>query len=394
MNPDQLDIFTQPVIDIYRTLEEEIFLMMAKRLKTDDDITREQAFEWQAEKIQQLNSINDETIKMLSKTTGLAEKEIRKIFEEVGDETINTVDEDVERIYNQAKAEGKSDILATFVVLGAMIYGFQRLRKSREYKRTVREFQNRVFRDFNVFINETLITTNYGEGTVARMYRRIVEEAVSRVLTGDITINKAVAETVIKWAERGIQSGFVDRGGRIWSLDRYAEATIRSTVNTLYNELTINRMKEYGTDLVLVSSLPDPREACSHIQGKVASLSYPSSNPKYPSVYEFGYGEPWGLRGVNCRHRFYAWFEGISENNQVQYNVREAQERYQLSQKQRYYERQIRKAKRSLNIAKELGDEELIQRYRRLVRARQARIREFIKEHDLPRRYDRERVIA
>jgi len=124
MNPDQLDIFTQAVIDIYRTLEEEIFLMMAKRLKTDDDITREQAFEWQAEKIQQLNSINDETIKMLSKTTGLAEKEIRKIFEEVGDETINTVDEDVERIYNQAKAEGKSDILATFVVLGAMIYGF------------------------------------------------------------------------------------------------------------------------------------------------------------------------------------------------------------------------------------------------------------------------------
>jgi hypothetical protein len=99
------------------------------------------------------------------------------------------------------------------------------------------------------------------------------------------------------------------------------------------------------------------------------------------------------LRGVNCRHRFYAWFEGISENNQVQYNVREAQERYQLSQKQRYYERQIRKAKRSLNIAKELGDEELIQRYQKLVRARQARIREFIEEHGLPRRYDRERVI-
>src|SRR5690606_40591053 len=131
---------------------------------------------------------------------------------------------------------------------GAMIYGFQRLRKSREYKRTVSKFQNRVFRDFNVFINETLITTNYGEGTVARMYRRIVEEAVSRVLTGDITINKAVAETVIKWAERGIQSGFVDRGGRIWSLDRYAEATIRSTVNTLYNELTRSEERRVGKE--------------------------------------------------------------------------------------------------------------------------------------------------
>src|SRR5690606_24290406 len=231
ITPEDINRIIEPIVKVYRELEDDIFNMIAKRLKTDDDITREQAFEWQAEKIQQLNSINDETVKMLSKTTGLAEKEIRKIFEEVGDETINTVDEDVERIYNQAKAEGMGDLVATFVVLGAMIYGFQRLSKSREYERTVSEFQNRVFRDFNVFINETLITTNYGEGTVARMYRRIVEEAVSRVLTGDITINKAVAETVIKWAERGIQSGFVDRGGRIWSLDRYAEATIRSTVN-------------------------------------------------------------------------------------------------------------------------------------------------------------------
>src|SRR5690606_27637743 len=134
-------------------------------------------------------------------------------------------------------------------------------------------------------------------------------------------------------------------------------------------------------------------EACSYIQGRVASLSYPSSNPKYPSVYDFGYGEPWGLRGVNCRHRFYAWFEGISENNQIQYDIDEAQERYKLSQQQRHYERQIRKAKRALNIAKVFGDEELIKRYNNLIRTRQAKVREFVSKHNLPRRYDRERLI-
>jgi Phage minor capsid protein 2. len=127
-------------------------------------------------------------------------------------------------------------------------------------------------------VNQTLITTNYGEGTVARMYRKIVEETTGRVLAGTITINEAIAETVIRWAEKGIETGFVDRGGHIWSLERYAETVIRNTVNRTYNELRMSRMQDYGVDLVLVSSLPDPREACSHIQGKVATIKRPEEN--------------------------------------------------------------------------------------------------------------------
>jgi len=84
----------------------------------------------------------------------------------------------------------------------------------------------------------------------------------------------------------------------------------------------------------------------------------------------------------------------MNENNQPQFDEDEAVKEYELRQKQRYYERQIRKAKRSLKLAEEIGDEETILKYKRLVRARQARIREFINEHDLPRRYDKERVIV
>src|SRR5690606_31814723 len=110
------------------------------------------------------------------------------------------------------------------------------------------------------FVNQTLITTNMGEGTVARMYRKIVEETTGRVLAGTITINQAVAETTIRWANKGIETGFVDRGGRVWTLENYAQTVIRSTVNRTYNELRMSRMQEYGVDLVLVSSLPDASE--------------------------------------------------------------------------------------------------------------------------------------
>lgn len=369
ITPYNLDLFTEPVTDIYRALEDEVFQMVAKRLKTGNKVGKDYVLQWQVEKMQELRILNQETIKALSKTTKIAEKEIIKAIEDVGYKTIASVDSELKHEFEQLPMPNHIDtILETYV------------------KQTFREIDN--------FVNQSLITTNYGEGTVTRMYRKIVEETTGRVLAGTTTINKAVAETVIGWADKGIETAFVDRGGNVWSLERYADTVIRSTVNRTYNELRISRMGEYGVDLVLVSALPDPREICGQIQGKVASTQNPSSNPDYPSIYDFGYGTPGGLRGVHCRHLFYPWIEGLSTNNQPQYDEEDMARNRELSQKQRYYERQIRKAKRSLMLAEKIGDQDTIQKYKRLVRSRQAKVREFVAENGLIRRYDKERVIV
>lgn len=370
ITPHNLDLFTSPVSDIYRALEDEIFQMVAKRLKTNPSYGKDHVLQWQIEKMQELRMLNQDTIRALSKTTGIAEKEIVKAIEEVGYKTVASVDSELK-------------------------YAFEPLPIPNHIDTVLSSFVQQTFREIDNFVNQTLITTNYGEGTVTRMYRKIVEETTGRVLAGTTTVNKAIAETVIKWADKGIETAFIDRGGHVWSLERYADTVIRSTVNRTYNELRISRMGDYGVDLVLVSTHPDPREICSKIQGKVASLKRPGENDsKYPSIYEFGYGEPGGIRGVNCRHMFYPWIEGLSENNQPQYDEATMARNRELSQKQRYYERQVRKAKRSLMLAEEIGDEDTIQKYKRLVRARQARVREFVDEHDLIRRYDKERVIV
>jgi len=325
-------------------------------LKTSKDISADTVFEWQIDKMNQLRLINEDTIKALSQATGLAEKEIRKAIHDTGIITIESVDKELKDIYPPLPIPSHIDnILESFV--------------------------NQTFREIDNFVNQTLITTNYGEGTVTRMYRKIVEETTGKVLSGITTTNKAIAETVIRWADKGIETAFIDRGGHVWSLERYAETVIRSTVNRTYNELRMSRMADYGVDLVLVSSLPDPREICSHIQGKVASMKRPEENDsKYPSIYEFGYGEPDGIRGINCRHMFFPFVEGVMENNQRQYSSEEMEKNRELRQKQRYYERQVRKAKRSLMLAEEIGDEETIQKYKQLVKKRQAEVREFVKE--------------
>lgn len=369
ITPHNLDLFTEPVTDIYRALEDQIFLMIAKRLKTKPELGKDYVLEWQVEKMQQLRLLNKETINELVKATGLAAEEIEKAIVDVGFGTVKSVDDELQTVYPPLPKMSQIDVV-------------------------LQGFVAQTFLEIDNFVNQTLISTNYGEGTAMRMYRKIIEEVTGKVLAGTTTINKAVAETVIKWGGKGIDTAFVDKGGNVWTLERYADTVIRSTVNRTYNELRMSRMDEYGVDLVLVNSYPDAREICSKIQGQVASMNNPSGHPDYPSIYDYGYGTPGGIRGINCRHIFYPFVEGLNVNNQIQYDPEEAYERGKVVQKQRAYERQIRKAKRSLKLAEEIGDPDTIQRYKKLVRNRQADIREFISDNNLPRRYDKERVLS
>lgn len=367
INPYQLNLYTSQVTDIYVALEDEIFNMIAKRLKTPPELGKDYVLQWQVEKMQQLRMLNADTIKELSEATGLAADAIRQAVNDVGFATIEGLDDELKSIKPKLPPPTQIDVV-------------------------LESFVKQSFSEIDNFVNQTLISTNYGEGSVTNMYRKIVEESTGKVLAGTKTINQAVAETVVKWGNKGIATSFIDKGGNVWSLERYVDTVIRSTTNNTYNNLRMSRMDDYDIDLVLVSSHAAARPICARIQGRIASLSNPSSDPKYPSIYEFGYETPGGIRGINCKHLFFPFIEGVNTNNQQQFDVAKVDEQYKLTQKQRQLEVQVRKAKRSLKLAEEVGDADTIKKYKQLVRSRQANVREFIGEHNLPRRYDKEKV--
>ncbi|MDE1507000.1 phage minor capsid protein [Ligilactobacillus salivarius] len=155
-----------------------------------------------------------------------------------------------------------------------------------------------------------------------------------------------------------------------------------------------------------MSSHPNSREACAYIQGKVVNIvptDDPNYNDKYDSIYNHGYGEPAGTLGINCRHKLFPFTPGVNVNNMTQYNPKEAIRNGNLRQKQRYYERSIRDAKKRLKIAEELEDEQMITRTKTLISARQKKLREYIKETNkmygnkrnvLTRDYAREQIIS
>ena len=155
-----------------------------------------------------------------------------------------------------------------------------------------------------------------------------------------------------------------------------------------------------------MSSYPNSREACAYIQGKVVNIvptDDPNYNDKYDSIYNHGYGELAGTLGINCRHKLFPFTPGVNVNNMTQYNPKETIRNGNLQQKQRYYERSTRDAKKRLKIAEELEDEQMITRTKILIAARQKKLREYTKETNkmygkkydiLTRDYARKQIIS
>lgn len=262
---------------------------------------------------------------------------------------------------------------------------------------------SQTWTDLNNNINESLISRNYGATATTRVYRQILTESTVATVSGLMTHQKAVESAVYRAVDRGLPTKLTDKAGHNWSIEGYARMVVNTTVNRTYNELRLQRMKDFDMHLALMSSHPNSRPACAYIQGHVVNLVPPESNdydPKYDSIYNHDYGKPSGVLGINCRHILFPYVPGINVNHQPQYDPKKAIKNGKLVQQQRARERAIRDAKHRLVAAKELGDEEQVNHAKTLIRARQGNLRRFIKEtndnHEKPiliRDYSREKIM-
>lgn len=132
------------------------------------------------------------------------------------------------------------------------------------------------------------------------------------------------------------------------------------------------------------------------------------SDTKYPDFIEStGYGTGDGLCGWNCRHHFQAWAEGlrnpyVDENGNLKIDSEENRNRYELQQKQRAMERNIRKTKRMLIVKQEQMEglpkediERLQPEYDKLaydLTQQNGKYNDFCKQNDLQPQYDRIKV--
>lgn len=371
---------SQQIMDTYSALQDQIFKVIIDTLKDGDykHVDKDDVVLWQAQQLQKLGKLNRQTIELMSNADGISKAAIEDLVKFNGMQIKDEVDNEIQNVSN-TPAPVSSDV-------GTILNGI--------VNQTWTNLQNNV--------NETLVTRNYGASSVTRTYRRILTESTAATVSGLMTHQDAVESAIYRAVDRGLPTKLIDKAGHNWSLEGYTRSVLRTTVNQTYNSVRLKRMKEFGMNLALMSSHPNSRPACAYIQGHVVNLVPPEApdyDDKYDSIYNHGYGEPAGTQGINCRHRLFPYVPGVSVNHQPQYDPEEAIKNGKLVQKQRARERAIRDAKHRLKAAEELGDVDMINKSRTLLRARQAKMREFIKKtnHDnkkaiLTRDYSREKA--
>ncbi|MUO53829.1 phage minor capsid protein [Enterococcus faecalis] len=368
ITPHQLDLWSSNMSHLYQSLEGELIRIIAKRLKNGN----ENILDWQREKLQELHLFNKETAKVISQVTGIAESEIERMFESTGQKIVKDIDKELP--YDPKPMPTDLDNI-------------------------MKAYYDQVWSDINNYVNQTLLSTNFGYGTAtSQMYNEIINKTVAAFNSGLFTFDEALERTIQSWAQKGIKSTFVDKGGHTWSLERYVRTVLKSTLGNTYDKLRKDRMSEYDVHTVLVTSHMGARKACSKIQGHVADLRESvSSNEKYKSIYDpyWGaeYGTAGGHRGINCNHLHIPFIPGINTNNQPKIDAKENEKVAELTKRQRQLERQVVKFKKNQMVSEALDHTDNAKQWKQKVRANQAKLRELVDSNEyLGRNYAREKV--
>lgn len=201
--------------------------------------------------------------------------------------------------------------------------------------------------------------TILGTTGILNAYQREMDLALLKVATGAFSYDRAVNDCVHRLAQSGLRS--VDyASGKSYQLDTAARMSVRTGISQLAGKIMEENLKSMNHDLVITSQHRGSRPEHAPWQNRV--FSYSGKSKKYPDfVKETGYGTVTGLKGANCAHDFYPYWEGIDtipddlkEPDPVIVNGKEYNY-YKASQQQRKMEREIRATKREIEAQKAIS---------------------------------------
>ena len=338
LEPAYLVTAADSVVSIYGQVEQEIASDIARRLVKAGYFT--DTAKWQLQKAQEFGYLSKNVEEILAQSTGMSKDEIRKLMNEAGVKSLAFDDS----IY---KAAGLSpSALEESPALSALL-----LQGTDDTLALIGNYTKTTAKTANVALNNSL------------------DKAYIKIISGAFDPNTAIKDAVKEIASSGIERVAYPTGAHT-SLESAVRRAVTTGINQSSAKLQLGRRSGY------------------------------------PDFYsETGYGTGEGLCGWNCYHSFYPYFEGLStktfstdpSSDVGRSNIVD----YELSQKQRYYERQVRNAKKecvTINAAMEeatdvgLHDKlyEEFQRSSVKLKNREKALKKFLKETGRTRTNERE----
>lgn len=373
LTAEQFDGLIEPITELYTEYETSVIADIARRLK---NLSFDSAA-WQVQRLTESGALYKDVLKKLSKLTGQSEEQIALILKKAGVKAVQFDDS----IYKDAGLNPQPLNLSP-AMLDVLKAGLEKTG--------------------GIANNLTMSTAL----TSQQSFIRAADIAHMQVTTGAMSYDQAIRQAVKNMAAQGLDvidyaSGHSDK------LDVAMRRTVLTGVAQTTNQLQLTRADEMGSDLVAVSAHAGARNKgvgpMNHAswQGKIYSRS--GNHRKYPNFVEVtGYGTGEGLGGWNCRHSFYPFFEGVSENAYTRAQVNKLNKQtttyqgqkideYTATQYQRAIERKIRFWKRQVTALQAAKLESTKEQMK--VSHWQKVMRDFVSQTGLDRQYPREQVL-
>lgn len=395
MTPKRIADISEPIEQLYSDLTDELLINIAKHLSKS---TATWSALHEIETLEEMGQLTQENIEIINTYVAKMPQEIKNAMNESRLEALG----EIEKKLADAAANGYlttpvSDSTVDIVqAFSAQAADQLNLVNQTMLNTSLEQYRSGVY-EFRQEMNNAAIKTIETEQQLQQAQKEI-NIAAGKVVAGTETRTKALRKCIATLNNTGIV-GYYDRSGRAWSAEAYVNMDMRTTVHNTYIQTVKERQNDYGSDVFQVSSHAGARPLCYPYQGKLYSWGATGGNIKlgdgktyrYEPISVTSYGEAAGLFGINCGHVPYPMIPNVSELAQEKIQPKEENDReYQESQEQRALERQIRHAKRGVEMLGDLATDA----DRQKVAAAQAKMREFIKETGRTRRYDREQIVT
>lgn len=327
LSPDYLDRAPDRLTTLMQQLEDDILRDVGRRIGKMDGITDTTA--WQLWRLDQLQGLREDVVRCLSRYSGKTSEEIRSLLREAGTAAL-AADDEIYRAADLSPAPAN----ASPALLNLLNAG---------YRQTWGTWQNL-----------TATTAN----TVTGQFERALDRAWGQIASGAFDYKTAIKRAIDGLAQH--MDGVTYPTGWHDTLEVAVRRAALTGVNQTAAKLQIARMEEMGCEFVEVTAHPGARPEHAVWQGRVYHIggAVDADGVHYPDlVSTTGYGTGPGLCGWNCRHNFFPFFPGLSEQAYSREKLREYEQdsvefggksytRYEASQMQRALERSVRVAKR------------------------------------------------
>lgn len=317
LTPSYLSGVSSEVVLIFSEVEDEIAGDIARRLAKLGEISETSLYQY--EKAVEIGLFRQDVSKILSRTSKVSAKQVKKLMAEAAAKSLG-YDDDVYRSIGLAPVPlANSPVLQTILLHGT---------------------------GSSLQLLQNLTKTTATASTYA--YQRLLNKTFIKIISGAYSPTQAISQAIKELASNGITK-VAYPSGHSDSIEASVRRAVTTGINQSISKLQIARCGEMGTRLVEVSAHSGARPSHAEWQGRVYALE--GATREYPDFYSVtGYGTGEGLCGWNCYHSFYPFFDGLSKRSFSDDPARDAgrnnDDEYERQQKQRYYERKIREAKR------------------------------------------------